>query len=79
MIYKQCRFDNLKDNSRICMIDDKIQNYTVMNSALHFSRHFSSLLSEMTHSNKQPENSDVIKATNLCTSDVTLTEKEAYL
>ena len=36
MIYKHCRFDNLKDNSRVGMIDDKIQAYTVMNGSLSY-------------------------------------------
>ena len=71
-------FTNFK-NKGVVMIDDKIQSYTIMNG---ISCNFLPLfvfLCEIAYLNNCPADSDVIKAKNLCFTDVTLNENEAAL
>ena len=44
------------------MIDDKIQDYVVIDGISYFSGNFSSFFCETAYSVKQPEDSDVMEA-----------------
>ena len=60
------------------MINDKIRDYTPMNEVSYFSPScFIFSLYENASSNKQTEESDVIKAKNLDITGVTLNKNEA--
>ena len=50
----------LKDKPRVGVINDKIQDNTVMNGVSYFSHYFSLSLCEITYSVKRSEQNDII-------------------